>query len=48
MKEKQEVLDREITSEEIVNALFALKSDTAAGEDSILSKDLILGRCPSG
>ena len=34
-------LDREIKMEEIVDAIFTLKADTAAGADSILSRDLI-------
>ena len=34
-------LDKEITMEEIVDAMFTLKADTAAGRDSILSKDLL-------
>ena len=38
-KKYEEDLDREFTTDEI-DALFALKSDTAAGNDSILSKDL--------
>ena len=40
-KEHEGTLDREITIEEIVDALFALKSDTAAGKEAILIKDLI-------
>ena len=36
-----DMLDKEITMEEIVDAIFTLKTDTAAGRDSILSKDLL-------
>ena len=41
-KKKAEELDREFTREEMVDALFALKSKTAAGNDLILNKDLVV------
>ena len=41
-QENEGILDKEFTIEEVVEALFALKSETAAGSDSILSRDLIL------
>ena len=34
-------LDREIQTEELVDALFTLQKDKAAGRDNILSKDMI-------
>ena len=40
-KEQEESLDREITINELVDAAFTLKQDTAAGKDSILSSDII-------
>ena len=39
-KKYEEDLDREFTTDKVIDALFALKSDTAAGNDSILSKVL--------
>ena len=41
LKAQSEFLDREIKMEEIVNAIFTLKADTAAGADSILGRDLL-------
>ena len=37
---QKETLDKQITIEEIVEAAFALKTNTAAGSDSILSSDI--------
>ena len=34
-------LNKDITMEEVVNAIFTLKANTAAGKDSILSRDFI-------
>ena len=41
ISKQQETLDRPITMEELVDAAFALKSNTASGRDSILSRDII-------
>ena len=34
-------LNGDVTMEEVVNAIFTLKANTAAGKDSILSRDFI-------
>ena len=40
-KERDDILDRDILMEEVVDAAFALKSNKAAGSDSILNNDII-------
>ena len=41
-KEMQEdTIDKDITFEELVEAVYALKTNTAAGSDSILSNDIV-------
>ena len=40
-KEEEGNLDKDIKMEELVDAAFALKSNTAAGCDYILSRDII-------
>ena len=39
-KEQEVALDAEITMNEVVDAVFSLRTNTAAGRDSILTKDL--------
>ena len=39
-KEQEEALDKEITINEVVDALFSLRTNTAAGKDSILARDV--------
>ena len=39
-KEQEEALDREITINEVVDALFSLQMNTTAGKDSILARDV--------
>ena len=39
-KEQEEILDREISMNEVVDALFSLKTNTTAGKDSILARDV--------
>ena len=39
-KEQEEALDREITMNEVVDALFSLQANTTAGKDSILARDV--------
>ena len=40
-KKESKKLNIDVTMEEVVNAIFTLKADTAAGKDSILSRDYI-------
>ena len=38
---QEETLDKDITIEEVVEAAFTLRSNTAAGRDSIMSRDIL-------
>ena len=39
-KEQEEALDADITMNEVVDAIFSLRTNTAAGSDSILARDI--------